>query len=137
MGVKISGKYESGLAMKMTHDMSGISLKTDPPLDNGGKGESFSPTDLVATGLGSCMMSVMAIAARKSGIDLAGMKCSVEKHMSADLPRRIVRLDVDIVMPAHLTADARQNLEHIGNTCPVIQSLHPSIEICKSYRYEA
>jgi uncharacterized OsmC-like protein len=137
MGVKISGIFESGLAMTMTHDLSGVRLRTDPPLDNGGKGESFSPTDLVATGLGACMMSVMAIYARKEGIDLTGMACKIEKHMSADLPRRISALDVDIVMPRRLSPEARETLERIGNTCPVIQSLHPAITLNKQYRYEA
>jgi uncharacterized OsmC-like protein len=136
MGVKISGQYESGLSMKMTHDMSGVAIRTDPPLDNGGKGESFSPSDLVATATASCMMSVMAIAARKSGLDLSGMKCSVEKHMSSDLPRRIIRLDIEIALPSHLNIDARRDLEHIGNTCPVIQSINPAIALNKIYRYE-
>lgn len=137
MGVKISGTYISGLSMSMVHELSGCEVMTDPPLDNGGEGKSFSPTDLVATGLGSCMMSVMAIYAKKHSISLAGMSCHVEKHMSSDLPRRIARLDVSIIMPKALTADERSALEQIGNTCPVIQSLHPTIVINKQYSYEA
>lgn len=137
MGVKITGKFVGGLAMSMTHDLSQTKLLTDPPLDNGGEGKSFSPTDLVATALGSCMMSVMAIQARKDNIDLMGMACTVEKHMSADLPRRIVQLDVVITMPKSLSLDARKKLEEIGNACPVIQSIHPSLILNKSYRYEA
>lgn len=135
MGVKVNGVYNGGLSMKLTHELSGSSIVTDPPRDNGGEGKSFSPTDLVATGLGSCMMSVMAIAAKKEGWDLTGMKCAVEKHMSADLPRRITGLDVSIDLPSHLSPDVRARLEVIGNTCPVIQSLHPDILINKNYRY--
>ena len=137
MGVKISGTFKGGLAMAMTHDMSKTALMTDPPLDNGGEGKSFSPTDLVATALGACMMSVMAIHARKEHIDLKGMACSVEKYMSPDLPRRISGLDAVITMPKSLTPEQRKTLEHIGNTCPVIMSLHPEIKLIKSYNYEA
>ena len=137
MGVKISGKFISGLSMSMEHELSGTQVITDPPLDNGGEGKSFSPTDLVATGLGSCMMSVMAIHAKKRSISLSGMSCHVEKHMSADLPRRISRLDVRIIMPKNLRQSDRVELEHIGDTCPVIQSLHPDILIDKTYVYEA
>ena len=136
MGVKISGVYEGGLTMAMTHDLSGTKLRTDPPLDNGGDGKSFSPTDLVATGLASCMMTVMTLAARKESIDLKGMHTFVEKHMSADLPRRINRLDVVLHMPKSLSPEQRARLEHIGNTCPVIQSIHPEIALNKSYHYD-
>lgn len=137
MGVKIKGRFLGGLAMEMTHELSGTKLLTDPPLDNGGEGKSFSPTDLVATSLGACMMSVMAIHARKQKIDLTGMACSVEKHMSPDLPRRISTLDVVIQMPKHLSDAHRKELEQIGNTCPVIQSISPEIKLNKIYRYEA
>jgi uncharacterized OsmC-like protein len=82
------------------------------------------------------MMSVMAIASRKEGIDLSGMSCQVEKHMSADLPRRIVKLDVEINLPKALTADQRARLQEIGDTCPVIQSLHQGISIHKNYHYQ-
>ena len=137
MAVKISGSYLGGLAMEMTHELSSTTLLTDPPLDNGGEGKSFSPTDLVATGLGACMMSVMAIHARKRSINLSGMACRVEKHMSQDLPRRISQLDVEITMPKHLGDAERKELEAIGNGCPVIQSISPAIKLNKIYRYEA
>ncbi len=137
MGVKITGAFVSGLTMRMTHEWSGNSLVTDPPLDNGGEGKSFSPTDLMATALGSCMMSVMAIFAKKHSINLSGMACEVEKHMSTDLPRRISRLDVVISLPRALRPEQRSALEQVGNTCPVIQSLNPAIHIEKIYRYEA
>ena len=124
-----------GLAMAMTHDLSQTSIVTDPPLDNGGQGKSFSPTDLVATAVASCMMSVMAIYGKKERHDLAGMAVTVEKHMSADLPRRISQLDVVLKMPVGLTNEQRLSLEKIGNNCPVIQSLHPSIILNKTYVY--
>jgi uncharacterized OsmC-like protein len=137
MGVKISGAYLGGLAMEMTHELSSTKLVTDPPLDNGGEGRSFSPTDLVASAVGSCMMSVMAIHARKHKISLNGMACHIEKHMSQDLPRRISALDVVIRMPKHLAESQRQELEAIGNSCPVIQSISPAITLNKKYVYEA
>lgn len=135
MGVKIGGQYQGGLAMKMTHELSGTTVMTDPPLDNGGEGKSFSPTDLIATALGACMMSVMAIAATKEGLSLTGMDCHVEKHMSSDLPRRISRLDVRISLPAALSPEQRRRYEAIGNACPVIQSLSPQVVIDKKYAY--
>ncbi len=122
--------------MKMSHQLSGTTVLTDPPLDNGGQGLSFSPTDLVATALGACMMSVMAIHAKKQQTSLEGMACHVEKHMSADLPRRIIRLDVLIMLPRHLSMTQRQELETIANNCPVIHSLHPGVDIKKNYSYE-
>ena len=136
MGVKISAVYEGGLTMALTHDQSKTVLHTDPPLDNGGEGRSFSPTDLVATGLISCMMTVMTLAARKESMNLTGMHGNVEKHMSTDLPRRIARLDVALHLPKALTMDQRTLLEHIGNTCPVIQSIHPAIDLRKTYSYD-
>ena len=137
MAVKITGVFKGGLSMAMTHDMSKTTVFTDPPLDNGGEGKSFSPTDLVATALGSCMMSVMAIYAKKHGIDLNGMACAVEKHMSVDLPRRISGLEAVITMPKSLNPEQRSALELIGSACPVIMSIHPEIKLTKTYKYEA
>jgi uncharacterized OsmC-like protein len=137
MGVKISGTFVGGLSMEMTHELSKTKLLTDPPLDNGGEGRSFSPTDLVATAIGSCIMSVMAIYAKKNGVNLKGMACQVEKHMSQDLPRRISALDVVIIMPGHLSEAQRKELEVIGNNCPVIHSISSAIALNKTYRYEA
>ena len=81
------------------------------------------------------MKSVMAIAARKEKLALTGMACEVETHMSADLPRRITRLDASVTMPQHLTSEQRVRLEQIGNTCPVIQSLASGVEVAKRYIY--
>ncbi len=135
MGVHISGKFVGGLSMAMTHELSRTVVVTDPPLDNGGEGKSFSPTDLVATGIASCMMSVMAIFAKKERLNLVGMAVAVEKHMSTDLPRRISKVDVSLDLPMGLTAEQRAALEMVGNSCPVIQSINPSIILNKTYRY--
>lgn len=135
MSVVIKGRLAQGLEMIMEHMPSGKKLATDPPVDNGGAGASFSPTDLIATGLGSCMMTVMALAAKKEALDLSGMSCSVTKHMSDNLPRRIVRLDVDLNLPERLSADQRSKYEGIAFNCPVIHSLNPQIEIRKQVRF--
>ena len=88
--VTITSHYSGGLRCTATHGPSGVTLITDAPVDNHGKGESFSPTDLVATAVANCMMTVMAIAAERHGIDLKGTSVTIGKEMSADLPRRIV-----------------------------------------------
>ena len=97
--VEIDVVYQGGLRCEATHGPSGEKLTTDAPVDNHGKGESFSPTDLCATALGVCMPTVMGIFAERHEIDLAGLKVSVKKHMSADLPRRISKLDVELEIP--------------------------------------
>jgi len=136
MGVKISGKFLGGLNTSMTHELSQVKVVTDPPLDNGGEGKSFSPTDLLATAAGSCVITIMAIYAKKHRIDLTGMSCKVEKHMSSEPPRRVARLDIVISMPKQLPHDVRPVIEDVGNNCPVLLSLHPEIKVEKIYRYE-
>lgn len=136
MGVKISGKFLGGLNTKMSHILSGESILTDPPLDNGGEGKSFSPTDLLATAAGSCVMTIMAIYAKKNNIDLTGMGCNVEKHMSKDPPRRISQIDIDIYMPKSIPEAQRDTLESVGNSCPVLLSLGQGVVVHKNYRYE-
>jgi len=106
---------------------SGQKISTDAPIDNQGRGESFSPTDLVATALGSCMATVMAIAANQRKIDLGGLKMSVKKEMSGDLPRRISRLEIEIFMPLSETHPDAKVLESAAMTCPVYNSIHPDI----------
>jgi uncharacterized OsmC-like protein len=104
-------------------------------LDNGGDGKSFSPTDLLATAAGSCVMTIMAIYAKKNGIDLGGMCCDVEKHMAVSPPRRVSALDINVFMPKALTADQRSVLEDVGNSCPVLLSLSPDVKLNKKYIY--
>ena len=94
--IEIAIDYEGKLRCSATHGPSGKVLSTDAPVDNNGLGEAFSPTDLVATALGTCMATVMGIVAERKEISLKGMKVSVGKHMSEDSPRRISRLDIDI-----------------------------------------
>lgn len=128
MAVSISVEYQGGLRCLATHGPSGNQFVTDAPVDNHGKGESFSPTDLVATALATCMATVMNIKAAQKGYDITGMKVSVEKHMSADAPRRIVRLPVIIEIPLPADHPDRAVLEATALACPVHQSLHPDIE---------
>jgi uncharacterized OsmC-like protein len=135
MGVKITGTFLGGLNTSMTHELSQVKIMTDPPLDNGGEGKSFSPTDLLATAAGSCVMTIMAIYAKKNGIDLRGMSCDVEKHMAASPSRRVSALDINIFMPKTLTADQRRVLEEVGNSCPVLLSLSPDVKLNKKYIY--
>jgi uncharacterized OsmC-like protein len=105
-----------------------VSLATDAPRDNQGRGESFSPTDLVATGYITCIATTMAIVARKHGVELGGVRYEVTKEMSADAPRRISRLAGRLWMPASARGVPQGVLEKAANTCPVHQSLSPSVE---------
>jgi putative redox protein len=127
--VKIDVNYEGGLHCKATHGPSGTELFTDAPKDNQGRGESFSPTDLVATALGSCMLTIMGILARTLNIDISGSTATVEKEMTATAPRRIQRLTVNIHVPHALSQEDRDKFERAAHTCPVHKSLHPEIEI--------
>lgn len=125
--VKIAIGYEGELHCSATHGPSGRKLETDAPVDNMGKGESFSPTDLVATALGTCMATTMGIYAQRNGIDLKGLKMEVRKEMTQSPPRRIARLSCEIWMPEALERNTA--LEHAALTCPVQQSLHLDIEV--------
>ena len=127
--VKIDITYEGQLHCQAVHEPSRSVLATDAPKDNMGKGEAFSPTDLVATGLGSCMLTIMGIVAQRQGIDITGTKIEVTKEMATTTPRRIARLAVNIRVPGHLSPDDRQRLENAAHTCPVHRSLHPDIEV--------
>lgn len=125
--VSIQVEYEGDLRCRAVHGPSGVELITDAPVDNHGRGESFSPTDLVATALATCMATVIGIKARQKGIDPAGMTLHVEKHMSQDSPRRIVALPIRISMPLAADHPERPLLEAVALACPVLQSLHPDI----------
>lgn len=127
--VEINITYEGQLRCHNVHGQSGTELYTDAPVDNHGRGESFSPTDLVATGLGSCMATIMGIVAQNKGIDIEGMKIQVAKHMSEDMPRRIARLAVKIEVPLPEGHEAQKVLENAALQCPVHQSIHPDIEV--------
>ena len=122
--------YEGNLRTVCTHERSGSIVETDAPVDNNGKGERFSPTDLVATALGTCMMTIMGMRAREMKINLAGAKIDVEKIMKAE-PRRIGGVNLTFSFPDSLLVDEDQKaiLENAAHTCPVIYSIHPDIEV--------
>jgi putative redox protein len=126
--VKLQIRYDGDLRCLATHGPSGQTLHTDAPVDNHGRGESFSPTDLVATGLGACMGTIMGILAGRHALDLRGMEISVTKEMSTDTPRRIARLATTIKVPLPADHAKRPLLESGALTCPVHQSLHADIE---------
>ncbi len=130
--VRIDVLYEGQMHSTARHAPSGSTLATDAPVDNHGRGESFSPTDLLATGLGTCMSTVMGILAHKRGWSIDGMKVTVEKTMTTSGPRRVARLDTRLEMPestAPLDPDARRLLENAAATCPVRLSLLDAIEV--------
>ncbi len=139
--VDIRIAYEGELHTRAVHGPSSATLETDAPLDNHGRGAAFSPTDLVATGLGSCMLTVMGILARDREWPLQGARAHVKKHMTADKPRRIARLTVSISVPASasasLDADARAALEHAAHTCPVRLSLLDAIDVPVNFDWQA
>ncbi len=136
MAVRIDGRYLGDLKTEITHEPSGVVLRTAAPADNQGDGSSFSPTDLVAAGLGACMMTILGIVARRDGLDLSGALFTVEKHMTAELPRRIARLVVVLRLPASIPEDQREKLRRSALTCPVHRSLLPEIDIPLEIVYE-
>jgi putative redox protein len=134
--VVITGSYKGDLRCEAVHGPSQRKLVTDAPADNMGKGETFSPTDLMATALGTCIVTTKAIVATRRAIDFSAATFTVEKHMVADPERRIGRLPVTIRMPATISAENRAVLERTAHTCPVHKSLHPSIDSPISFVYE-
>jgi uncharacterized OsmC-like protein len=134
--VQATVRYEGDLRCTATHGPSQSSIETDAPLDNMGKGERFSPTDLVGTALATCVLTTMAIAARRKGLELPGMTATVRKHMTADAPRRIARLEVDVVIPLPSSHPERAFLEAAAKGCPVRRSLHPEMEVLETFAWE-
>ncbi|MCC7518498.1 MAG: OsmC family protein [Verrucomicrobiae bacterium] len=126
--VRVAITYTGRLHCCAIHGPSGQEIQTDAPVDNQGKGECFSPTDLVATALGSCMATIMGIVARRHGLNLEGMLVEVEKAMTPAAPRRIARLAVQIHVPLPPDCPQRETLENAALACPVHHSLHPEIE---------
>lgn len=126
--IEIRIDYQGELRSHAVHGPSHKELITDAPVDNCGKGESFSPTDLVATALGTCMATLIGIKAQQKDLDVRGMTVRVEKHMSTDAPRRIVRLPATITLPLPADHPERKVLEAAALACPVAQSVHPDID---------
>ncbi len=125
--VQIDTEYVSDLRCVAEHVPSGVTLSTDAPEDNRGEGRSFSPTDLVATALGTCIATILGIQAEEQGFDLEGTEVTVEKEMESD-PRRIDSLRTEVTMPVALDEQARTRLERAARHCPVDESIHPDID---------
>jgi putative redox protein len=121
--------YKGELRCSAIHNQSGTVIETDAPTDNRGKGERFSPTDLLCVSLGTCIITTMGIKAVDMGIDLSGTTLEVQKHMLSD-PRRVGKIDVLLKFPASLQLDEKNKtiLQRAGDTCPVKKSIHPEIE---------
>jgi putative redox protein len=134
--VTIEGTYRGDLLVEAVHGPSGTALETDAPADNMGQGRSFSPTDLVATSLGTCIVTILGIVARRRELDLGTMRFRVTKEMVADPKRRIGRLATTVWLPASVPEEARPVLEAAGRACPVHRSLHPSVEAPIEFVYE-
>ena len=127
--VEIKLTYEGELHCSATHTPSGNTLVTDAPVDNNGRGQAFSPTDLVATALASCMATVIGIVAKRKGIAVEGLTIVVRKFMSDDPPRRINRLELDLSLPLPASHPDCKILESAAHSCPVYHSIHPDIEV--------
>ncbi|AKD02997.1 OsmC family protein [Pontibacter korlensis] len=132
----IKSIYKGSLRTSAQHLASGNTVITDAPVDNNGKGEAFSPTDLVCAALGSCMMTIMGIVANRSNIDIEGMEIEITKIMAAE-PRRIAEVVLHFTMPAgKVYADKEKAmLENAARTCPVALSLHPDIKQTVTFAY--
>lgn len=126
--VEVHIQYLGELRCEAEHSPSGTTILTDAPVDNHGRGEAFSPTDLVATALGTCIVTTMGIFAQRHGIELRGTKITVQKEMTSVPTRRIARLACELSLPLSASHPHREALERAAHTCPVHQSLHPEVE---------
>jgi len=126
--------YKGELRTTCEHLRSGDTFITDAPIDNNGQGQAFSPTDTVATGLASCMLTMMGIKARQLDVDLKNSTAELSKHMAAD-PRRISKIEVILSLPSDISDKNKKILTHTANTCPVHYSLHPDIEKVISFNW--
>jgi len=133
--VKMKIVYEGDLHTRITHGPSGVEIMTDAPKDNMGKGESFSPSDLVASAAGACMITIMGIFAKRHQIELKGTEIEVTKEMVQEPIRRIGKLTTSFKMPGGIPARHRQGLEKAALSCPVHKSLHPDIETTVQFKY--
>jgi len=138
--VNLHISYEGDLRCSAAHGPSGKQLTTDAPVDNHGRGETFSPTDLVGAALGSCLLTVMGIAARAKQIKLEGTQVSVAKEMTAQLPRRIAKLTTVVTFPSNVASaigeSDRRQLEKIAESCPVRLSLSSDVQVPMSFKWE-
>lgn len=134
MSVSMSGRYVGQLKVELSHGPSGATIRTAAPVDNNGDGSSFSPTDLVAAGLGACMLTIVAMVAERDGIDVSALRFECEKHMQSS-PRRIASIPIRLHMPAGLNPAQRGKLERAALTCPVHHSLLEEIDKTVEFVY--
>jgi len=127
--VEMTLVYEGGLHTQARHGPSRAAIETDAPVDNQGKGEAFSPTDLLATSLASCMLTTMAIVGDREGWRLDGARARIEKHMELEPRRRVGRVVIELTLPVGLPEAARPRLEETARGCPVAASIHPDTQI--------
>lgn len=125
----IDCRYTGDLHCEAIHSPTGQALHTDAPTDHDGLGESFSPTDLLATALGTCVLTIMGITAKRRQWDLRGATATVEKQMTQSGPRKIERLRVQIRLPDHCSEDQRRLLQRMAEECPVKRNLEGAIAI--------
>ena len=135
MTVRIKGKFLGATRCELVHEQSGSRIDTVAPRDNGGDGSAFSPTDLCASSLGACLMTIYSMAAAREGVQCEGAWFEVEKHMNAE-PRRIGKLDVYLHFSQALPQLTRPKLERAALACPVSQSLHPEVMLNIRFLYD-
>jgi len=128
MSVKINARYAGGDQVELEHGPSKNKIMTDLPVDNGGRGRTFSPTDLLASALASCILTIMAKAAERDGVNIQGTSISIEKHMQEN-PRRISKFTGILTFPAGLSEEKKKKLQSYIQACPVHRSLHPDIQV--------
>jgi uncharacterized OsmC-like protein len=126
--------YSGQLRCSATHLQSGTVIETDAPTDNRGKGERFSPTDLLCVSLATCMVTTMGIRGADMGVDLTGTRLEVTKHMLPE-PRRVGKIEVALHLPAGIAEKDQVILQRIGDNCPVMKSIHPDLEVVASYHW--
>jgi putative redox protein len=126
--------YTGNLRCEVEHTQSKTTIETDAPTDNRGKGEKFSPTDLLCVSLGTCMLTTMAIKANDMDVDITSATADVTKHMYSD-PRRVGKIEVAINLPKLESEKDRKILQKTGDNCPVIKSIHPDIELAIVYKW--
>ncbi len=126
--------YTGNLRCKAEHIQSKTTMETDAPVDNRGKGEKFSPTDLLCTSLATCMLTTMGIKANELGVNIINSKAAVTKHMLGN-PRRVGKIEVAVELPINGSDRDQKVLEAAGNNCPVMKSIHPDIEVIINYKW--
>lgn len=127
--------YKGNLRCEAQHVQSKSTIETDAPMDNRGKGERFSPTDLLCVSLATCMLTTMGIKAADLDVDIANSRAEVTKHMGSD-PRRVIKIEIVVSLPGNANEKERLILERAGNNCPVAKSVHPDIELALSYNWK-